>query len=139
MSKEFQVEVLTPSRQLFKDKASEVVLPAYDGECGVLPDHGDFVGLLGTGVLKIRREGAESYYFIGTGAYQVTAGKLTIFAEQAEETEDIDLQAAKSRVAELEAVFADHEKFSPTDYDSQLSEYQEQQARIEVCQKSREG
>ncbi len=53
MAKEFEIEVLTRSKTLYKGKATEVVLPAYDGEVGVLADHANFIGLLGTGPLKV--------------------------------------------------------------------------------------
>lgn len=137
MSKEFSVEILTPGKLLLKEKANEVVLPSYDGETGILPEHGDFVGVLGFGLLKIRSEAGEHCVFVDTGVYQVSAGNLSIFASRAEKRSDIDLEASSSKVAELEGVFSDHERFSPSEYESQLEELHKHQARIEVYKSTR--
>ena len=136
MSRGFSVSVRTPARELVRVQASEVVLPAYDGETGILPEHGDFIGLLGSGVLKIVSGEGSQYYFVDSGTYQVKSGELSVLALHAEHSREIDSEAASRRVQELESKFADTERFSPEDYDTELQELRALRARIEVCAKS---
>ena len=69
----FDVEILTRSGKLDSVQASKVLLPAFDGgEQEVLELHEDFVGLLGTGLLKVSEAGAkELYYVVSNGVFRV--------------------------------------------------------------------
>ena len=132
MAQQFALEILTPSRKVFSDEVSEVLLPAYDGETGVLPEHGDFVGVLGTGALKIVRNGNDFWYMVSTGIYEIKKGKLTVFADIAESAREVDVEATNAQVAELEKKFADLEQFSAEDYPAQKMAFDRAKARLEV-------
>ena len=101
MSAEFQFEILTPGRKLFGDKVSEVIVPAWDGETGILADHENFVGKLGTGALKVVKQGNDFWYMISGGVYEVRDGLVSILAQQAEEASEIDVEAATQAEKEL--------------------------------------
>ena len=133
MEREFNVEILTPSQTIFSGEATEVVLPAYDGEVGVLAGHADFIGLLGTGALKIVTDGNDYWYLLSSGAYQVKSGKLTILAELGEKPEKtIDLDTLTARMKDLEAELADPKTFSADDYPRVKLEYDRTKARIDI-------
>ncbi len=132
MNQEFTLEVLTPAKPLLKAQVSEVVLPAYDGEVGVLAEHEDFIGLLGTGALKLVRGGDDYWFMVSSGLYEVSAGKLTVFAEIAEDAKEIDAGAASKRIQELEAQLNDPQKFNPEHFNSQKLEHEQNAARVEV-------
>ncbi len=133
MSREFSVEILTPAVTLFSGKATEVVLPSFDGEVGILAGHGDFIGLLGTGALKIVTEGNDFWFLLSSGAYQVKGGKLSILAELGEKPEkSIDIETLTSRLKELEAELADPKTFSADDFPRVKLEYDRTKARIDI-------
>jgi F-type H+-transporting ATPase subunit epsilon len=135
VSRDIVVEILTPDRRLFDGPVSEVILPAHDGQCGILPGHGDFVGLLGTGVLRAVRDANPEFFMISGGLYSVNEGQLTVFAELAESVADINLEQARARVAEIEQTFADHAHYNPADYDTLKSDYEKNRARVNACQR----
>jgi len=139
MSRELSIEILTPNRVLLREQVSEVYFPAYDGERGVLPGHSDFIGLLGTGVLRAVKAQHRRYFMLSGGLYAVRDGVLSFFAEVAEGHNDIDCDKASSRVAEIEQTFADLARYKPEDYDKLKFDYVKNQARVEVCRRSQAG
>lgn len=71
-----RVTVISPEKALFDGDAESVVAPAYDGLVGILPRHAPFMTLLGTGVLRIRGEGAETSAFRVVGGFLQVAGEV---------------------------------------------------------------
>ncbi len=133
MSREFEVQILTPAATLFKGLATEVVLPSYDGETGILAGHADFVGLLGTGPLKLVTDGDDYWFVLSSGAFRVESGKLTILAELGERpNKDIDLDDLTSRLKELDAKLADVKNFSSDNFPKLKEEADQLRAKIEV-------
>jgi len=102
MAAEFDLQILTPARELFNEKVSEVVLPSFDGERGVLAGHEDFVGLLGTGALKLVQNGKDYWFMVSSGLYQVDGGVVSVLAETAALAEEIDYERAGQDATELE-------------------------------------
>lgn len=97
------LEVVTPERLLFSQEVEEVIAPGTEGEFGVLPGHSHFLSTLKIGELRYRV--GEEWHFMSVlwGYAAVTPSKVTILAEVAEKAEDIDVEAAKTAVAEAEA------------------------------------
>ena len=64
MSEEFKVEIVNPEKSfLVKDDVSEVVVPAFEGEMGILKDHISIISFLKPGIIKIlSKSGDESFY-----------------------------------------------------------------------------
>lgn len=102
MSSEFKVEVLTPARELITTTASEVLLPTYRGEIGILPLHEDICGLLSTGTMKLVSNSKDFWFMVSGGAFRVDNGVLTVLAEYAKGAETIDAQAALNKLKEVE-------------------------------------
>ena len=91
-------EILTPGKKLIDTEVSAVIFHTYNGERGVLPNHENFIGRLGTGALKLVREKKDYWYMVSSGVYQVKNGDLTLFAVQAESVEDIDKEKTQKAI-----------------------------------------
>ena len=102
MAKEFELEILTPLCELVKTSVSEVVVPSHDGERGILANHEDFVGLLGTGALKMVENGDDYWFMVSSGVLEVSGGKVKVLAEVGEEASQIDPDQERARAGELE-------------------------------------
>ena len=101
-----EVLVTTPEGQLFRGEAARAVLPAHDGELGVLPRHAPLIADLGVGELRVTPvggSGARSFLVAG-GFAQVLENRVTVLATRAEPTASID--AAKAEEA-LKALLAE--------------------------------
>ena len=101
---EFQLKVLTPALELVATQVSEVILPAHDGEVGILAAHGNFVGILGTGVLKYVSKGDDYWLMVSDGVFEVRNGELTVLADVGENAKGVNVDAAKQKELELEKV-----------------------------------
>ena len=68
MSEEFNVEIINPDKSfLSKDDATEVVVPAFEGEMGILRDHISIISFLKPGIIKIYSKLGENHYYIEDG------------------------------------------------------------------------
>lgn len=135
MATSLNVNIVTPGRELFSGSVSELLLPAHDGEAGVLPAHEPFVGLLGTGVLKVVQNSKDYWFVVSSGIYEVNNEKVTVLAEVGESSDEVDVESAKEQVSELEPKVA-----KSSSYDSEHQElknsYDRAKARVEVYRRT---
>ncbi|MCC6932886.1 MAG: ATP synthase F1 subunit epsilon [Deltaproteobacteria bacterium] len=96
------VQLITPSEKIFVGQAAMVLLPSYDGQRGILPDHADFIGKLGTGVVSLINGGKDELFAISEGIYHVSGGELKIMAMAAMEAQDVELEDVKERLEMVE-------------------------------------
>lgn len=90
----FRCTVLTPERIAYEGDVESAILPAFDGELGILPGHADFLGALGIGVAHLRSPGGESRFALRGGYVRVDRGTLTILAEEAAAPAEADAAVA---------------------------------------------
>ena len=91
MSEEFKIEIVNPEKSfLVKDDVSEVVVPAYEGEMGILKDHISIISFLKPGIIKIlSKSGSESYY-IEDGIVEFKNNNLSILTSSIFNIADMD-------------------------------------------------
>lgn len=87
--------ITTPERLVHEGPAHLVVVPASDGELGVLQGHAPLLALLGTGELRIRGETRDpASFFVRGGFVQILRDRVNVLATEAEEVPAIDPQDA---------------------------------------------
>jgi F-type H+-transporting ATPase subunit epsilon/F-type H+-transporting ATPase subunit delta len=91
MSEEFKVEIVNPEKSfLIKEDVSEVVVPAFEGEMGILKDHISIISFLKPGIIKIfSKSGAENYY-VEDGIVEFKNNNLSILTSSILNIADID-------------------------------------------------
>jgi len=94
MADTLQTRVVTPERQVFAAAAERVVVPAHDGEVGILPGHARFLASLGVGELRITQGGKLLRFFLEGGFVQVRENQVTVLCENAVPLEAVDVGAA---------------------------------------------
>jgi len=104
-----EVDIVTPNRKLVAGiKVSSVRLPSQSGELQILPGHTELLTLLGTGILSLDGDGAKPRLFaISYGFGEVRGDKITICAETAEESTEIDMERAKAAQKKAEKGLAE--------------------------------
>jgi F-type H+-transporting ATPase subunit epsilon len=94
--------VATPEGPVFDGKARSVVVPAADGELGILPRHAPLIAALGCGELRIEEvNGEKGRYFLDGGFVQVVTNRVTVLATTAEVAKAVDPAEAQKRVEAL--------------------------------------
>lgn len=94
-TKLLEVEVITPERLAFKDQASFVVLPGFEGEIGVLPGHAPLLAQLSLGALRITKDGETVPFAVSGGFAEVRDNQVKVFAETAEMEKEIEPERAR--------------------------------------------
>ncbi|WP_165248438.1 ATP synthase F1 subunit epsilon [Adlercreutzia sp. ZJ141] len=97
-------DIVTPAKRLFSSEAYMVIVPGVEGEMGFLPGHAPTVSVLADGVVRLKNEdGSNPRAFALQGGYvEVTGEKVIILADRAVAVEDIDVQAVRDHLAELQ-------------------------------------
>jgi F-type H+-transporting ATPase subunit epsilon len=95
----FPFELVSPERVLFSGEATEVVVPASEGEITVLAGHAPFMSSLRTGVVRI--DGTKRLFVRG-GFADVSATGVTLLAEQAVPVEEIDAEKVAGQIKDAE-------------------------------------
>lgn len=132
MATAFQLRIVTPSRQLLDEEVREVTGPGTLGEFGVLPDHITFLTSLEIGALSFRSDRGVQRLAVRGGFAEVANNVMTVLADDAVFSEDIDPVAARS---DLQAAEAQVQHLSPLDdaYLAADSNRRWAQARLEVA------
>jgi F-type H+-transporting ATPase subunit epsilon len=111
MAENIRLEVVTPENQVVNDMAQIVMAPGSMGEFGVLSGHTPFMTSLKTGAIHYRDEsGKDQYVFVSGGFAEALPDKVTVLAESAEKTDDIDLARAKSAMERAEKRLEDRSR-----------------------------
>jgi F-type H+-transporting ATPase subunit epsilon len=80
------VSVISPDRTIYEGAADMVVVPAWDGEVGILRGHAPMLALLGNGELRVRNGSQEQRFAVGGGFMQVVNDVVTVISERAAAT-----------------------------------------------------
>ncbi len=77
-SHEFRFVVITPEQTLIEETTDSLVIPAHDGERGILANHAPFMCELGLGQLRYRKQGRTVRVFVEGGFAQVNDNSVTV-------------------------------------------------------------
>ena len=83
MASTFQIEVVTPERQVIKQNAEFAQIPAKDGYIGVLPDHAALLSELGEGELSYTLGGKTEKMTVSGGYVEVRDNHVRVLADSA--------------------------------------------------------
>ncbi len=91
MSEEFKVEIVNPEKSfLMKDDVSEVVVPAFEGEMGILKDHISIISFLKPGIIKILSKSGDENYYVEDGIVEFKNNNLSILTSTIFNLADMD-------------------------------------------------
>ena len=98
MSEEFKVEIVNPEKSfLSKEDVTEVVVPAFEGEMGILKDHISIISFLKPGIIIIQSKSGEEKFFIEDGIVEFKNNNLSILTSSIFNLKDAD----KNRIQDL--------------------------------------
>ena len=109
MSQEFKVEIVNPEKSfLLKEDATEVIVPAFEGEMGILKDHISIISFLKPGIVKVYSKSDENKYFLEDGIVEFKDNSLSILTSSIYNVSDLDRN-------KIELIVKDAEKESKSD------------------------
>ena len=110
MSDQFKLEIVNPEKSfLLKDDVTEVVIPAYEGEMGILKDHISLISFLKPGLIKIFSKGEEDKFFVEDGIVEFKDNNLTILTSSISNINDMKKDRIDTILREAEKNSQDKE------------------------------
>ena len=106
MSGEFKVEIVNPEKSFFvKEDVSEVVVPAFEGEMGILKDHISIISFLKPGIIKILSKSGDENFYVEDGIVEFKNNNLSILTSSIFKLADLDKSKQNDllKIAEDEA------------------------------------
>ena len=118
MSEEFKVEIVNPEQSfLLKEDVTEIVVPAFEGEMGILNDHIPIMSFLKPGLIKIFSNSEEENYYVEDGIVEFKDNCLSVLTSSIFNIKDIN----KVKINELLKQAEENSKSSEiTDKDKYL-------------------
>ena len=101
MSEKFTIEVISPDRSIIKTETSEVVIPSFEGEMGILKDHIPLITFLRPGIINIK-DSSEKKFFVEEGTVEFSNNNLLILTSTATEVSKINKEIINSLISESE-------------------------------------
>ena len=91
MSEEFKIEIVNPEKSfLSKEDVIEVVIPAFEGEMGILKDHISVISFLKPGIIKIISKSGEENYYVEDGIVEFKNNNLSVLTSSISNIQDME-------------------------------------------------
>jgi len=130
----FQLEIVTPERELVKAQVEEVQIPGKRGYLGILPGHAPLITELAVGEIVYRTGTTLHRLSCAWGFAEVLPERVTILAQAAELAETIDVPRAERALSYGEELLRNAD--SPDEVERALSHLKRAETRLEVAKKS---
>ena len=107
MSEKFTVEIISPDKTIIKTETSEVQIPSYEGEMGILKDHIQLITFLRPGIIKIKNDN-EKEFFVEEGTVEFSNNNLLILTSKAKDLSNVDKKSLSTLLSEAEKKISDN-------------------------------
>ena len=108
MSEKFTVEIISPDKSIIKSDTTEVTIPSFEGEMGILKDHIPLITFLRPGIIEIKDQ-IERKYFVEDGTVEFSNNNLLILTSTAKEVSNIDKESLSAIIGNVEKKLSEDE------------------------------
>jgi F-type H+-transporting ATPase subunit epsilon len=116
MSANFLVEIISPDNLIIESEATEVTIPSYEGQMGILKDHIPLITFLRPGLIIIKKNDEEFSFVVEEGTVEFSKNRLLILSSTARNLDDLDknfinslIQSSQNKLSSAE--INDKEKY----------------------------
>ncbi len=103
MSEEFKIEIVNPERSFFSsENVTEVVVPAFEGEMGILKDHISIISFLKPGIIKIFSKNVEEKFYVDDGIVEFKDNNLSVLTSSIFNLKDFDKSVIDKNLSDAE-------------------------------------
>ncbi len=126
-----QLDVVSAEESLFSGAVQELIAPGSMGDLGIMPRHSQLITTLKAGELKYKTGDGEVSLFVAGGIMEVQPSIVTILADTAVRSEDLDEQTAKDAQKRAEDALEGKDP-EDLDYEAIRAELDAAKAQIEM-------
>ncbi len=103
MNEEFKIEIVNPEKSfLVKEDVLEVIVPAFEGEMGILKDHISIISFLKPGIIKILSKSGDENYYVEDGIVEFKNDNLSILTSSIYNLSDLDKSTKQNLLSQAE-------------------------------------
>ena len=103
MSEGFNIEIVNPEKSFFsKENVSEVVIPAFEGEMGILKDHISIISFLKPGIIKVFTGSEEENFYVDDGIVEFKDNSLSILTSSVFNLKNVDKKYVRESIEQAE-------------------------------------
>ena len=118
MSDKFTVEIIAPNKTILKAETSEVTIPSYEGQIGILKDHIPLITFLRPGIITL--ENQEKKYYVEEGTVEFSNNNLLILTSTAKDLTKLNQDSIEKLLKSAENKFSDNHS---SDKEKYISSY----------------
>ena len=95
----FGLKIIASDKVFYEGRCRKLIIPAPDGEKGILPNHENMVIAIAVGTAKVQLSGEDEWrdLAVGTGFAEIVNNRVTLLVDTAERPEDIDVRRAQEQ------------------------------------------
>ena len=101
MTENFKLEIISPDRTVIKTETTEVIIPSYEGQMGILKDHIPLVTFLRPGIINIKTTQREESFFIEEGIVEFSNNLLLILSQTVRNVKEISSNHIETMISEI--------------------------------------
>ncbi len=129
-----ELEIVSPERLLLSRPVDMAVIPAAEGEIGVLPNHAPMIVLLRGGVIAIHEGGrVTDRLYVSGGFAEITPERCTVLADEAVPVGELSKAEGERRLGEAERAYAEADKMDVAALDDAMDRVQSAQAMVDAA------
>ena len=108
MNEEFKIDIVNPEKSfLTKDDVIEAIVPAYEGEMGILKNHISIISFLKPGIIKINSGNGENSFYVDDGIVEFKDNTLSILTSNIFDIKKSDRSEIQNMIKEAESDLTD--------------------------------
>ena len=128
------LEIVSPEKLLLSRNVEMVVIPASEGEMGVLPNHAPMIVLLRGGTIAIHEGGrVTDRLYVSGGFAEITPERCTVLADEAVPTAELSRAEGERRLSQAAADYEAADKMDVPALDAAMDRMQSARAMIEAA------
>jgi len=101
MSDKFTIEIITPEKTILKSEATEVTIPSFEGQMGILKDHIPLITFLRPGLILVQNQ-EEKKYFVEEGTVEFSDNNLLILSSTVKDLKNIEKNSINDLIEQAE-------------------------------------
>lgn len=134
----FNFEIISPQKVVYKEDVEEIIVPSTSGQLTILPNHAALMSQVSSGEIIVKRNGKEYYMAITGGFLDVNSNNVSILADYAVRSEEIEVAHAIEAQKRAEKIMKESsEKASKKDFAIAQAEFLRSILELKVASRRR--
>ena len=102
MSDKLNIEIITPDQTILKSEATEVTIPSFEGQMGILKNHIPLITFLRPGIISVKQDQIENKFFVEEGTVEFSKNNLLILTSTVKDLKNLKKKSINYLIKQAE-------------------------------------